>query len=154
MLQGLLRPFIRASLIYFVVGFLIGLCMILKPEWTGDLRYSHMHVNLLGAYGMLIFGVAYHVLPRFASRMLYSERLGYIHFWVSNAGLILLVVGYPLQALDDSFILREIVRLGALLNLAGVLLFVFNIWKTVFSPEAKPRSGAKCKAPSIPVING
>ena len=151
MLQGLLRPFIRASLIYFIVGFSIGLCMILKPEWTGVLRYPHMHVNLLGAYGMLIFGVAYHVLPRFAGRMLYSERLGHIHFWVANVGLIGLVVSYPLQTASASSLIRAGLVLSAFLEMSSALMFAFNIWKTVFSPEAKPRSGAKCKAPSIPV---
>ncbi len=154
MLQGLLRPFIRASLIYVVVGFSMGLCMIVKPEWAGHLRYSHMHVNLLGAYGMLIFGVAYHVLPRFAGRMLYSEWLGHIHFWVANAGLIGLVVLFPLQTATDSSLIRVGLTLSAFLQLSSALMFVFNVWKTVFSPEAKPRSGTKCKSPSLPVING
>jgi cbb3-type cytochrome oxidase subunit 1 len=153
MLQGLLRPFIRASLIYFVLGFFIGVAMLMHPEYSGVLRYTHMHVNLIGAYGMLIFGVAYHVLPRFAGRMLFSERLGYVHFALINIGLIGLVILFPLQHVTGSAAVGIALKIAAVLELSAVLLFVYNIWRTVFSPEAEPRSGAKCKPPTIPMVN-
>ncbi len=71
--------FIKVSLISLLVGVVMGV-LIAAGVFSGAGRPSlvtaaHAHVNLLGFVCMLIFGVAYHILPRFSGKPLYSEGL-------------------------------------------------------------------------------
>ena len=53
-------------------------------------RPAHVHANLLGFVSMMIFGVAYHVLPRFVGHPLHNRRMAVVHWWVANIGLAVL----------------------------------------------------------------
>ena len=80
--------FIKASLIYLLTGVSMGLMMLLWPRWIGVYLPIHAHINLLGWVSMLMFGVSYHILPRFSGKQLYSDMLANLHFWFSNIGLV------------------------------------------------------------------
>ena len=80
--------FIKASLLYLLTGISMGLLMLLWPRWMGVYLPIHAHINLLGWVSMLMFGVSYHILPRFSGKQLYSEMLASLHFWFANIGLI------------------------------------------------------------------
>ncbi len=75
---------------YLVIGTTIGVIMGFgySQGWGGTLRATHAHINLLGWVSMLMFGVAYHIIPRFHGKMLHSDKLSIVHFWMANAGLI------------------------------------------------------------------
>ena len=64
------RLFIKAGLIYAVIGALLGITMAINPSLSHPLRFIHIHLNLLGFMTMMVSGVAYHVLPRFSARTL------------------------------------------------------------------------------------
>ncbi|MBE0428457.1 MAG: cbb3-type cytochrome c oxidase subunit I [Thermoleophilia bacterium] len=129
--------FIKASLVSLAVGVLLGVLMALQllpdAEVPRYITSAHAHVTLLGAVMMLIFGVGYHILPRFSGRPLYSEKMSDVQLWLNIIGLAgmfvsLLVAAYSTAAGD---VLRYAVApFGALFAL-GALLFVLNIWKTV-----------------------
>ena len=91
----------------------------------------HAHINLLGWLSMMVFAVAYHVLPRFSGRELHSERLANTHVVLANAGLIGLMIAWPLSR----FILTPAVHVffivSALCYAAGAYLFVYNILRTI-----------------------
>jgi cbb3-type cytochrome oxidase subunit 1 len=52
--------------------------MAVHPAWA-VYRTAHLHMNLLGFVAMMIFGVAYHVIPRFTGHSLHSRRLAAVH---------------------------------------------------------------------------
>ncbi|MDA0691583.1 MAG: hypothetical protein O3A78_04285 [Nitrospinae bacterium] len=62
------RLFIKASLIYALIGAVLGVAMAVEPSLAGRIRFVHIHLNLLGFMTMFIAGVAFHVLPRFNAR--------------------------------------------------------------------------------------
>ena len=83
---------------------------------------------------MLIFAVAYHVLPRFTGRPLYSERLTLWHFYLANVSLPLVIIAVPLSWTHPSGRVLAVAAAGGLA--ASFLVFVFNMTKTLFSKNA------------------
>ena len=71
--------------------------MAAHPVWT-VYRLAHVHMMLLGFVTMMIYGVAYHVLPRFSGHPLWSPRLAGWHCWSAQLGLALMVTGFVLRA--------------------------------------------------------
>jgi cytochrome c oxidase cbb3-type subunit 1 len=128
-MEPFVRRFIRASLIWLGVGVLIGIAMAVAPMRAHVFRPAHAHANLLGFVSMMIFGVAYHVLPRFSGHPLHSGRLAGLHLIVANAGLAMLVTGWLARgALGTG---TPLVVLGALASATGAGLFIFNMWRTL-----------------------
>ena len=66
--------FLRASLLWLVVGTSLGAAMAIHPAWA-VYRPAHLHALLLGFVMMMIAGVAYHVIPRFTMAALHSPRV-------------------------------------------------------------------------------
>jgi cbb3-type cytochrome oxidase subunit 1 len=126
--------FIKASLLSLAAGVVLGVLIalhVLKPDHPQLLTSAHSHVNLLGAVMMLIFGVGYHILPRFSGRPLWNEKLQDIQFWLNAIGLAGMVISFIAAAYSSSDLLRYAVApFGALYGL-GALLFVVNLWKTI-----------------------
>lgn len=132
-LSKVTRLFILAGLIYLCIGVTIGVLFTLFPEAIGWLLAMHAHTNLLGWVSMMIFGVSYHVLPRFSGRPLYSERLAGLHFILSNAGLVGLIISWPLsKAYYGVGSLQIMLTISALLYAVSAYIFVYNLGKTVF----------------------
>lgn len=125
------RLFLAASFFYLALGPLLGLVIAADPGLTGWLRMPHAHSTLVGGYGMLIFAVAYHVLPRFTGRPLYSERLTLWHFYLANVSLPLVIIAVPLSWTVPSARVLAVAAAGGLA--ASFLVFVFNMTKTLFS---------------------
>jgi heme/copper-type cytochrome/quinol oxidase subunit 1 len=121
--------FIRSSLIWLAVGAALGLWMIFDPAVLAY-RPAHMHANLLGFVSMMIFGVAYHVIPRFSGSPLASRRNAGLHVWVANAGLALMVGGFMLR-IHEAAIGGFMLRAGGVLSATGIALFITNIWQTL-----------------------
>lgn len=127
------RRFIRASLLWLGVGVVIGLGMALRPAWIA-FRPAHMHANLLGFVSMMIFGVAYHVIPRFTGNPLHSRGLASIHLWIANAGLAGMVSGFILRIYAFGAG-TALLGTGALLSAAGAFCFIYNLWRTLDGPR-------------------
>lgn len=128
-MEWFVRGFIRSAVVWLGVGVTLGLIMVFLPAGY-VVRPAHMHANLLGFVSMMIFGVAYHVLPRFAGRGLHRRRWAEAHFWLANAGLVLQVGGFLLRPLTYGPG-TTVLGAGALLGAAGVALFIGNVWVTV-----------------------
>jgi cytochrome c oxidase cbb3-type subunit 1 len=132
-------------------------------DWT----IGHVHSGALGWVGYISFGAIYCLVPWIWNRSrLYSLRLVNWHFWVSTLGIVLYIsamwVSGILQGLmwraytsqgflEYSFIETSeamhpfyVIRaLGGGLFLAGALIMVFNIWKTITSPETEAVATAR-----------
>jgi len=127
------RFFILASLLYLCIGVTIGIFLISHTNAIGGFLAMHAHTNLLGWVSMMIFAVAYHVLPRFSGRPLYSERLADLHLILSNIGLIGLMILWPLSKYVWSPVINILLTGSAIFYAISSYLFVFNLWKTVFT---------------------
>lgn len=89
------RWFITLALIYALVGGLVGILRLAAPGWLeGDIPRFHGHLMLLGFVAMMIYGIGLHVLPRFAGRPLFSERLANWQFYLANLGLWMMAAGW------------------------------------------------------------
>lgn len=130
------RRFIRSSLVWLGVGVLIGVAMAVHPAAVA-FRAAHMHANLLGFVSMMIFGVAYHVIPRFVGRPLHSPRAAALHLWIANAGLAGMVSGFVLRVFRWD-VGAPVLAAGAVLSATGALLFIVNLWRTLDSPQPRP----------------
>ena len=128
-MEPFVAGFVRASLVWLGVGGSLGLWMTFSPAALGY-RSAHMHANLLGFVSMMIFGVAYHVIPRISGSPLRHRRLARIHLWVANLGLALMVGGWMVRAHEPEpggWILRA----GAVTSGVGTALFIYVLWMTL-----------------------
>lgn len=124
-------------------------------EWT----IGHVHSGALGWVAYISFGAIYYLVPVLWNKpAMYSERLIRVHLWVSSIGIVLYIVSMWWAGIEQGMHWRsynnlgfleysfsEIVRdlhplyairaLGGLIYLAGVLVMVYNIAKTI-APSA------------------
>jgi cytochrome c oxidase cbb3-type subunit 1 len=125
--------FIYTGMIYLLIGVTLGVLFFIVPELRA-LRTVHAHLNLVGFIMFIIFGVAYHILPRFKGTPLYSEPLAWWQFWLANIGLIGLLVFMSIGAYQPPGDLRYIqAAFGALLALS-FYLFAYNMLRTLIPP--------------------
>jgi cbb3-type cytochrome oxidase subunit 1 len=147
-MEAFVRRFIRASLVWLGVGVLIGISMAFFPARALAYRPAHVHANLLGFVSMMIFGVAYHVIPRFTGNPLHDRRLAPVHLVAANLGLALLVSGWIVRVW--AFGAGEaLVRAGGAVSAVGVGMFIYNIWRTLGPAPAPRRAPA---AQPLPVV--
>jgi len=136
--------FIKAAMVYFVLAMLLGIHM----SRTGAVYPSmpvHVHFNLLGWMSMMIYGVAYHILPRFSGQPLWNERLSVWHFWLANIGLIGMTLGWLLIGGPGG---GAILYIFALVEGVSIICFALNMFNTVkAAPPAPPRPPARPKSP-------
>ncbi len=124
--------YLRMGVIYFVFGALTGVSMILWPEETGYYLTAHVHLNLLGFMAMIIYGVGYHILPKFSGTHIYSQSIVNIQFWLANAGLIGMVAGWSFVARDiSSELFNPVLIVSSIFSMVAAVLFAVNILKTV-----------------------
>ena len=139
------KAFLKASLAWLAAGVSLGLAMAVHPAWA-VYRTAHLHMNFLGFVAMMIFGVAYHVIPRFTGHPLHNRRLAEVQWWLANSGLALFVLGLALRPNTMySTPARIIVGAGGLLSGTAAYLFVYNIWRTIDGPASRrpARGGAE-----------
>jgi cbb3-type cytochrome oxidase subunit 1 len=123
------RRFLKAALVWLGFGVVVGVAMTVRPAWLAY-RPVHTHLNLLGFVSMTIFGVAYHVIPRFAGHPLHSPGLAGWHWWLANAGLALLVTGFSLVGVAGA-LPRWVMILGGSVSAVAAFLFIYNMWRTL-----------------------
>ncbi len=119
-------------------------------DWT----IAHVHVGALGWNGFLTFGILYWLIPRLYNTKLYSKGLANAHFWIGFLGIFVYVL--PLyfagitqglmwkQFTPDGFLqypnfLETVLQIvpmymiravGGSLFLTGVVLMIYNLYKT------------------------
>lgn len=137
MMDWFVRRFIKAALVWLGLGVTLGVAMAVHPLWI-IYRPAHVHMNLLGFVTMMIYGVGYHVVPRFFGHPLHSQKLGAVHWWLSNLGLAGMVIGFGMA---PHFEQRSIPVLasGGFLSALGAFAFIYNVWRTIDGPAALRR---------------
>ena len=119
-----------------MLGVTLGVLFFIIPE-TRVLRAVHTHLNLVGFVIFLIFGIGYHILPRFRGNPLYSEKLAWWQFWLANVGLVGLLVFLGVGAYTSFSGLRVIQAVfGAVLALSS-FLFVYNMFRSMVGKKTE-----------------
>jgi cytochrome c oxidase cbb3-type subunit I/II len=119
-----------------------------------DWIVAHVHIGALGWNGMLTFGILYWLLPRIFGTTLYSKKLANNHFWLGTLGMIFYAVPMYWAGFTQSSMWKQFTEAGQLkysfletvtymkpfyamrsfggsLYLAGVLIMIYNLVKTV-----------------------
>jgi cytochrome c oxidase cbb3-type subunit I/II len=140
-------------------------------DWT----IAHVHVGALGWNGMLTFGMFYFLFPRLYNTKLYSVKLAEWHFWLATIGIIVyatpiywagitqqlswkqfnpdgtLVYGNFLDTVTQLIPMYVIRAIGGTLYFIGLLMAVFNLWKTAAS--GKFAKNEEAEAPALEKIH-
>jgi cbb3-type cytochrome oxidase subunit 1 len=146
------KAFIKSSVAWLAVGITLGVAMALHPVWT-IYRPAHMHMNLAGFVAMMIFGVAYHVVPRFTGNRLHSSRAAGMHWFASNIGLALMVCGFALRANGLAFG-EFLLAAGGIATAVGGYTFGYVIWRTVEGKRVPAAPLASRSAVASPARSG
>jgi cytochrome c oxidase cbb3-type subunit 1 len=127
-------------------------------DWT----IGHVHSGALGWVAMMTIGAMYCLIPKLYNKEgMYSTKLIDVHFWTSTIGVVLYAVsmwisgitqGLMWRALNDdgtltySFIesikftypYYGIRLLGGLVFFSGMLVMVYNVYKTIAQVKPQP----------------
>jgi len=128
------KAFVKASLIYLGIGAILGVLMVIWPDIRFTISRVHVHILLLGFMAMMIYGVGYHILPRFMGRPIYSHRLGNIQVWIANITLVGLSLSWIAETSQGGF-WHYLAILFGIGQAVAIFIFIFNLWKSMI-PQA------------------
>jgi cytochrome c oxidase cbb3-type subunit 1 len=125
-------------------------------DWT----IGHVHSGALGWVAMVSIGAMYFLIPRLFGRAeMYSIKLINLHFWVSTIGVVLYISALWIAGVMQGLMWRAVnadgtltysfaeavkatypyhmVRLlGGTVFFVGMLIMVYNVWKTIAGQRA------------------
>jgi cytochrome c oxidase cbb3-type subunit I/II len=125
-----------------------------------DWIVAHVHVGALAWNGFMTFGMIYWLIPRLTKTKLYSEKLANFHFWIGTLGILFyalpmyfagftqhlmwkqfnpdgtLVYGNFLETVTQLIPMYWMRAIGGLLYVMGLLVLVYNVYKTVKAGSA------------------
>jgi cbb3-type cytochrome oxidase subunit 1 len=109
---------------------------------------------LLATFSFIVFAAVYYIVPKVTGRKVYSKRLAVWHFWLTLIGWIVMLLSLTIAGLVqaagwhfalpvDQWVLEMepymFVRfLSGVLIVFGQVLFMFNIYRTIFSKTYEP----------------
>ena len=122
---------------YFIAALVIAVLLAVQaplnlPSAMGSLMPVYFHLFMVGWITLFIFGVIYWMFPRFSKeRPRGSERLAWATYGLINVGLILRMIGEPVNALQPQAGFGWLLALSAILQWLGGMAFVLNTWGRV-----------------------
>jgi hypothetical protein len=128
---------IRTALVWLALGYTVGGVLLLNKglsllPWLWTLRFTHVHLLLIGWMVQFVCGVAFWILPRLnASGARGDERLVWLCYAALNTGVVLAALHDPLAAAIGEATVMHLMLVGA-----GVL---YIIAIAAFAAHAAPR---------------
>ena len=136
--------------------------IVSKTDWI----VGHAHMAVLGAFSFFAIAGTYWSLPKMLGRPLHSQVLANRSFWLMLwGGLIYFVslwVGGFMQGLQwhdvgipwvDTVIFMEpfwVARiLGGVLIFAGIVVFLYNVFRTLGTPDNEAESDTAAATPAV-----
>jgi cytochrome c oxidase subunit 1 len=143
--------FCIAFLFQFLIAGLTGIMLGASPfNWQLSNSYfviAHFHYVIVGGIVFAIFGAFYYWFPKMSGRM-YSETLAKWHFWLFFIGFHLTfdfmhipgILGMPRRIYTYEpgrgwEIWNLIVTIGVVFQALGILVFVFNLLRSLVKGE-------------------
>jgi len=132
------KGFIVMSIVYLGISTIMGLLMLGNQSLLA-LKFVHSHLNMLGWVSMMIYGVGYHILPRFMGRALYSNRIGEVQFYLANLALVAMLVFYTLNVYSPSGTYLTLTVASGVAEAVAVFLFFYNMLMTLLTTVEQPK---------------
>jgi cbb3-type cytochrome oxidase subunit 1 len=132
------KNFIIMSIVYLAISTIIGIVMLHHPQLL-SLKFVHSHLNMLGWVSMMIYGVGYHILPKFAGKFLKSPKLAELQFWIANASLIVMLFFYAMNVLSPTSSYITIATLAGVAHAFSIGIFFYNMLATLLSVVPPPQ---------------
>ncbi|QWR77188.1 cbb3-type cytochrome c oxidase subunit I [Candidatus Magnetomonas plexicatena] len=127
------RNFIVMSIVYLCASSFMGVFMLIGPKFH-SFKFAHSHFMVLGWVSMMIYGVGYHILPRFSGRPLKSVKIGEVQFWLANIGLIGMAVFYsPCQYVSSWQWFLGLAPVFGFIEFISIALFFYNMLATLLA---------------------
>jgi cbb3-type cytochrome oxidase subunit 1 len=126
------KGFIVMSIIYLGIASILGIFM-LDNQNVMALKFVHSHLNMLGWVSMMIYGVGYHILPRFMGRPLYSNKIGEAQFYLANISLVVMLLFYALNVYNPSAMYRMVTVASGAVQALAIFLFFYNMLMTLLT---------------------
>ena len=136
----LVRRYVKTSFAFLVAGLLLGGWIIVGEFMLGVYPprlfiTAHVHLLLVGFMLMLVMGVATWMFPRPArDDTRYRPGLAEAVYWVMTLSTAIRAACEILAPLSGAPVVRWIIALGGLGQLAGTALFVLNMWPRIRMP--------------------
>ncbi len=131
------KNFIGASIVYLFLSTVLGILMLYNPGLL-RLKFVHSHLNMLGWVSMMIYGVGYHILPRFVGRLIKSKTLAEIQFYLANAGLVGMLFFYTLETYNPgNSLYRGLTVASGVIEAVSIVLFFYNMIATLYAKESQ-----------------
>ena len=155
--DGMLKMMVVAITAYLMATFegpMLSLKNVNAIAHFTDWIVAHVHVGALGWNGMMIFAILYYLIPKMYNTELFSKKMLNTHFWLATLGIVFYAIpmyvsgftqGLMWKDFNEDGMLRygnfldtvtKIIPMylmrgvGGLLYYAGVILMVYNLWKT------------------------
>ena len=116
---------IKAAFICLALGIGLGAWFAVDRAQGVWLRPLHAALNLWGWTTLLIYGMAYHMLPRFTGRPL-RARIATIQSWLAIGGIALVSIGW-LGVVAALPLAQGILLAGGALQVLAATLFALLI---------------------------
>lgn len=124
-----------------------------------DWIVAHVHVGALAWNGFMTFGMVYWLIPRMTKTELYSKTLANFHFWIGTLGIILYTIPLYVAGFNQHLMWKDfnpdgtlkygnfletvtailpmywMRAIGGSLYIIGMLVLVYNVYKTVRKGE-------------------
>lgn len=127
------KNFIAMSIVYLFIASVFGIVMLGHPS-TLYLKFVHSHLMMLGWVSMMIFGVGYHILPRFTGKPLKSPKIGELQFWLANVGLVgMLLFSVLWNSQPGIGYYRVLTVAFGLMEAFSIFLFFYNMLATIYA---------------------
>ncbi len=126
------KGFIIMSIVYLGIGSILGIVMLENQNMLA-LKFVHSHLNMLGWVSMMIYGVGYHILPRFMGRPLYSNKIGETQFYLANISLVAMLLFYTLNIYSPGGAYRLLTLVFGVIQVVAIFLFFYNMLMTLLT---------------------
>lgn len=145
--DGTVRGFVWASIVFGVIGLLVGLVIALQLSFPalnlgisytsfGRLRPLHTNAVIFAFCGNIIFGGVYHSMQRLLKARTFSDTLSAFHFW----GWQLLIVAAAVALVTGTTQGKEYAELPWVLDIVIAVLwvtFAVNFFGTIATRREK-----------------
>jgi len=117
---------IKGAFVYLALGIALGAWFAVDRTAGAWLRPLHAGLNLWGWTTLLIYGMAYHMLPRFTGRPLRWPRLAAAQSWLAIGGVVLVAAGW-IAILSELPPAQAVLVGGGALQVVAAALFALLI---------------------------
>ncbi len=129
---------IKTAFLALAAGIALGAAFAIDRALGAQLRPLHAELNLWGWTTLLIYGMAYHMLPRFAGRPLRRLRLADAQSWLAIGGVAAASLGWLLLLVAPAPA-RALLVAGGAAQLAAALLFAGLMGEVLLRPAPGAR---------------